>query len=83
MEFLIALLFVSFDEDGIKPKYSFGHCYIAPDAENRPNIIGIRHNDGIHYNYRIFYGRDQGWSDDFFGKVKTIESVYSKEIRCP
>jgi hypothetical protein len=79
---LIALMFVSWPEPTL-PKYSFGHCYQSPDAQWRPNTIGIHGVKGMHYKYRVWYGYDAGWSSDLDGKVFTIEYVYSKEIKCP
>lgn len=82
MDYLIALIFVSFP-DPAPPKYSFGHCYQASDSKYRPNVIGVRQNNGRYYTYRIWYGYDAGWSTDLTGKILTIETVYSKEIKCP
>ena len=85
MEHLIALIIMFFEEpaEPPPPKYSFGHCYKSPDAEYRPNVIGVRHNKDGLYTYRVWYGRGNGWSKDLHSKIQTIESVYSLEIRCP
>ncbi len=81
MEYLIALLFVSFPSYE-NPKYHIGDCFMNPTAEWRPNLIKIvgQTNEKYHLAYYI-----NGKWDDYLGfdKFQTVDEVYTKEVECP
>lgn len=80
MNFLIAMMFISFETT--PPKYNINKCYQA-DTDYRPSTIKILRKTKKKYVYKIWYGWQKTWSGPVINDSMTIEQIYDKEVKCP